>query len=958
MPDDNNYPESDIESAQIIIDPKSISSAIVSQTNSLTYNGSSQTAEFQVILSYQELTEGSDYIVNGDTQTSAGSYTATIVGTGNYTDFVTKTWLIANCQLELMLFDASGQAGTGVSYQVSACNYSDVTATLHYTVTTTNSNPGSYPNTVSISPWQTIQLSESSHNTQGTWYVFGYLTTTNSNYTQSDVESAVLTISAADKIPISSCVITLTPDSYTYDGQAKTPTVTVKYNGSTVESSNYSVTYSNNTNAGTATATITATSSSQYTGSASVNFVINKATPTFTIIGSSSSYNGSPHYATVSFSPAGTVYYGTYNNASTYNTTGTALSMVSITDVGSIRVYAYFIPTSNNYERCPLSGSSYADVTVTPIGSITVELNPTTFTYTGQAHVPTITVKSNGTTLSSSNYSVSIANNINAGTATVTVTMTGNYSGTYTSQFTITKAKATLSLSGAITRTYDPTNNTTYHITGTKSHAGRIYYNSSNNGSWPYSTTAATATTLTQELSSITAGPGAGSTTIYAYLVPTNSSNIDSSDIVSASIVINKLSLSQTTITIPQSSYVYTGNDIEPTPTVKYNTYTLSSSNDYEVTYSSNHYAGTATILVIAKSTSNYTGSKSITFQITELFSAITISLYSTSPHMGTTFNLTTNSSTRIYVVGQYQGTQGQTPRYVNLTYPSSLTLDSNYGNLITLTNNSSYYMLTIGNYIAEITNALTATYVYDGITFTAHKNLNITSDRQFVGLQTSGNGPFVVDPNSPRTLEATSYTSEVYLLTNGENEYIDITSQIYIDDGTNINTTSFSIGTIQLSKTTVSGNSAWIIRNTTSNTFYVKILAVLDSRDYTHQTYLLIGTKTYQQYNSYHLNIVENAFGEFTSASVSNPYSSNVSISGVIRHYTTNSVETVGTFTITFAQNSTQANSCQVSLSQTLTQGEMYRLLFTSSTRNDPEYGVTVSGSNIWCECCLNGNA
>lgn len=68
---------------------------------------------------------------------------------------------------------------------------------------------------------------------------------------------------------------TVTPSSsYTYDGTAKTPSVTVTLLGETVSSQYYDVTYSNNINAGTAT--ITVTGKDGYEGTATGTFTISK----------------------------------------------------------------------------------------------------------------------------------------------------------------------------------------------------------------------------------------------------------------------------------------------------------------------------------------------------------------------------------------------------------------------------------------------------------------------------------------------------------------------------------------------------------------------------------------------------------------------------------------------------------------------------------------------------------
>ena len=86
--------------------------------------------------------------------------------------------------------------------------------------------------------------------------------------------------SAATKKSIVGYTVTLSPTAYTYNGSAKQPTVTVR-NGSVtlVNGTDYKVTYSNNTNAGTATVKIDG-AGSNYTGTITKTFTINKATQT------------------------------------------------------------------------------------------------------------------------------------------------------------------------------------------------------------------------------------------------------------------------------------------------------------------------------------------------------------------------------------------------------------------------------------------------------------------------------------------------------------------------------------------------------------------------------------------------------------------------------------------------------------------------------------------------------
>ncbi|WP_294481227.1 dockerin type I repeat-containing protein [uncultured Ruminococcus sp.] len=85
------------------------------------------------------------------------------------------------------------------------------------------------------------------------------------------------------KKSISNLTMNLSQTSYTYDGTAKKPKVTVKDGSRTlVSGTDYSVSYSNNTNAGTASVTVTG--KGNYTGTASLSFKIVKKGESNTIV--------------------------------------------------------------------------------------------------------------------------------------------------------------------------------------------------------------------------------------------------------------------------------------------------------------------------------------------------------------------------------------------------------------------------------------------------------------------------------------------------------------------------------------------------------------------------------------------------------------------------------------------------------------------------------------------------
>ena len=77
--------------------------------------------------------------------------------------------------------------------------------------------------------------------------------------------------------------ITLSQDTYTYDGTEKVPTVTVGTGTTTIPATEYEVTITNNINAGTATVTVTDVAGGNYNVSGTAAFTIEKADPAYTV---------------------------------------------------------------------------------------------------------------------------------------------------------------------------------------------------------------------------------------------------------------------------------------------------------------------------------------------------------------------------------------------------------------------------------------------------------------------------------------------------------------------------------------------------------------------------------------------------------------------------------------------------------------------------------------------------
>ncbi len=76
------------------VEKTDISTAVATQSNTLTYSGSNLTPEFTVTLDETPLVKGTDYTVTFTAQKNAGTYSATIEGTGDYEGSVEASWTI------------------------------------------------------------------------------------------------------------------------------------------------------------------------------------------------------------------------------------------------------------------------------------------------------------------------------------------------------------------------------------------------------------------------------------------------------------------------------------------------------------------------------------------------------------------------------------------------------------------------------------------------------------------------------------------------------------------------------------------------------------------------------------------------------------------------------------------------------------------------------------------------
>ena len=157
--------------------------------------------------------------------------------------------------------------------------------------------------------------------------------------------------------------ITLSPESFTYDGSAKQPTVTVKDGTTTIPASEYSIDYSNNTNAGTATVTITDKTGGNYTVSGTKTFTIERGSQSAPVVSSTNE--------TIEGKADGTIT-GVTGAMEYKSAAANAYTSVSGTTIANLPAGSYNVryKETHNYNASPA-----ADVVINTGSKITVQFD-------------------------------------------------------------------------------------------------------------------------------------------------------------------------------------------------------------------------------------------------------------------------------------------------------------------------------------------------------------------------------------------------------------------------------------------------------------------------------------------------------------------------------------------------------------------------------------------------------
>ena len=253
------------------------------------------------------------------------------------------------------------------------------------------------------------------------------------------------------------------PSNSVYDGKEHkwSPAVTDKEENALVEGTDYEVAYSTSdfTNV-TRTITVTITGIGNYTGTVTRTYEITPKAYTVTTESAKKVYDGT------ALTAGGKIEGIVSGETVEFTTTGSRTDEGTSKNTYSLKWNGSAIQT--NYK---LAKESIGDLTVTPKSIIPDEpdtpddkktgitvSNPKDSKYDGQEHREVLTVKDTKTgkdLIANKDYTVVYSDDlVNAGTVKVTVTGLGNYSGSFTKTYKITKRLVTLT-SATVSKTYD-----------------------------------------------------------------------------------------------------------------------------------------------------------------------------------------------------------------------------------------------------------------------------------------------------------------------------------------------------------------------------------------------------------------------------------------------------------------------------------------------------------------------
>ena len=584
VPDDDNYSDSGTVMGRLTItEPETIDISectVDLSQNIYIYNGNEQTPEVTVSYGNQTLTAADYDVVYPNDSTSAGTKTITITGKGNYAGETTAEYEIEKANPNVQLIGLEAPFNHNYQYceakNISSSSAHSTSGILYYGL---DNGDGQRPmdKSVELNIGDTVKLNALLIGDSGEYTIWGvFIPTDQNNWNTLQNLTCILKITPI-KLTSSNTQIRLTPDTFVYDGNPKTPEVSLVYDYYTgVDITPTNVTYQNNTNAGdhpnSATAIIEV-NQQNYKGTLIAHFTIEQAESALqiSVIGDGK-YDGTGSHLLQFFTKLseypsnlpGIIYYGyeegNYNNNVSINANGapataSACWIQNVSDSPKT-IYIKFEPTNTNYTTIE---TTY-DLTLEPreldgtMFAYNLIGNQSTFTYDGTQKTPGVTVSvkqstgaSGTTTVTEDNYTIQYGENINAGKDAGSVTIIGknNLSGSFTLNFTINKKtpSAPNIITGQKYFSYDNNHNPankTFNVTNNNNVAGTIIWSLTAN--YKYIDNSTYNTTYTKDNISIGANETlsvefdytVGTYEITAKFVPNDSSNYNESNSITA----------------------------------------------------------------------------------------------------------------------------------------------------------------------------------------------------------------------------------------------------------------------------------------------------------------------------------------------------------------------------------------------------------------------------------------
>ncbi len=407
-----NYTNTSTGSRTFTIAPKH-SALTIAAIPAQTYSGSPMTPAITVTDADGLTLNSEDYEIAYNNHTNAGTASVLAIGKRNYT----------NSSMGVGVFTIVPKQSALTVATIDSQSYTGSPVTPAITVTDADGR------TLSSQEYKAVYGSNTSVG-MASVIVTGQL-----NYTGTSMGTQTFIIGARQS------ALTVAPIvNQTYTGSPVTPAVTVTdASGLTLSSLDYDIAYSSNTDAGTATVTVTGSRNYATTSMGSRTFTISPKSSVLTVapVGNQA-YSGSPLTPAVAVTDADGLTLDSRDYTATYtNNTNAGTATV---EVAGKRNYTGVSTGTAQFSILPGSG-----FTVTPVADQV---------YSGSAIEPALTVKDgHGKTLTAgTDYTLSFAGNVNAGTATATVTGKGNYTGSLGIQFIVAKRPVSLHMSASGSR--------------------------------------------------------------------------------------------------------------------------------------------------------------------------------------------------------------------------------------------------------------------------------------------------------------------------------------------------------------------------------------------------------------------------------------------------------------------------------------------------------------------------